>query len=97
MHVQEGWCQAQATDHAIGEQVPVFWLQDGMTVDQPYCPMPGRPVPDSPAELGSGTARMAMEGSAMAIDAPGSGARGSRDDAWAGYVALVPPPLTIDH
>ena len=66
-------------------------------MDQPHCPMPGRPVPDCPDDLGSGTARMAMEGSAMAIDAPGSGARGSRDDAWASYVAPVPPPLTIDH
>ena len=41
-----------------------------------------------------------MEGSgmaSMATDAPGSAARGSRDDAWAGYVPLVPHPFTIDH
>ena len=47
---------------------------------------------DSPEELGSATARMPMEGSgmaSMAIDAPGSAARGSRDDAWAGYVPLA--------
>ena len=47
---------------------------------------------DSPEELGSAAARMPTEGSgmaSMAIDAPGSAARGSRDDAWAGYVPLA--------
>ena len=39
----------------------------------------------SAEELGSGFARMPLEG---------SGARGSRYDAWASY---VPPPLSIDH